>query len=222
MRKAIMILAAVLLLATGCASGTPGQPAAPQEAKEAGESAGTATGEHGDKMRDSKTKKDAETEPAAADTAAAPENSGADDTSEGGETEEDMDEEAMMLAMQHRADFAVSIGDRTFYPHLEDNSSAEAFIKHLESGALTVKLSDYGNFEKVGDLPWSLPRNDETITTVPGDIILYQGNKITIYYDENTWDFTRIGRIEGMTREELLEVLGDGDVTAVFCLEWYE
>ncbi len=220
MRKVILILAAVLILVTGCASGAPGQPAAPQAVKEAEEPAGAGAGERGDKTRDSKTKKEAETETAAADGSAAPENSGSEDTSEGGKTEEDMDEEAMMLAMQRRADFAVSIGDRTFYPHLEDNSSAEAFIKHLESGALTVKLSDYGNCEKVGDLPWDLPRNDGTITTVPGDIILYQGNKITIYYDENTWDFTRIGRIEGMTREELLEVLGDGAVTAVFYLEW--
>ena len=83
-------------------------------------------------------------------------------------------------------------------------------------------MSDYGSFEKVGDLPQELPRNDESITTVPGDIILYQGNKITIYYDENTWEFTRLAKIYDVTREELLDVLGDGDVTVSFWLEWSE
>ena len=74
-------------------------------------------------------------------------------------------------------------------------------------------MSDYGNFEKVGNLPQSLPKNDEKITTVPGDIILYQGNKITIYYAENTWDFTKLGHINNITQEELKTLLGDGAVT---------
>ena len=69
---------------------------------------------------------------------------------------------------------------------------------------------------------WELPRNDERITTVPGDIILYQGDKITIYYDENTWEFTRLARIGDVSKEELLEALGDGDVTVTFWLEWDE
>ena len=83
-------------------------------------------------------------------------------------------------------------------------------------------MHDYGNFEKVGDLPWELPTNDEEITTKPGDIILYQGNKITIYYDENQWNFTKIGKISYVDEEELREVLGDGDVTAEFSVEWTE
>lgn len=83
-------------------------------------------------------------------------------------------------------------------------------------------MHDYGNFEKVGDLPWELPTNDEEITTKPGDIILQQGNKITIYYDENQWNFTKIGKISYVDEEELREVLGDGDVTAEFSVEWTE
>ena len=74
----------------------------------------------------------------------------------------------------------------------------------------------------MGPLPWELPRNDEQITTEPGDIILYQGNQLTIYYDENTWSFTRLGKIKYVTKEELLEALGDGDVTVSFWLEWSE
>ena len=60
------------------------------------------------------------------------------------------------------------------------------------------------------------------MNTDAGDIILYQGDKITVYYDENTWTFTRLGHIDGATRESLLEVLGDGDVTVRFYLEWSE
>ncbi len=56
-------------------------------------------------------------------------------------------------------------------------------------------------------------KNDEKITTVPGDIILYQGNKITIYYAENTWDFTKLGHINNITQEELKAILGDGNIT---------
>ena len=96
---------------------------------------------------------------------------------------------------------------------LEDNSSAQALTELLKQGNITVDMSDYGNFEKVGNLPQSLPKNDEKITTVPGDIILYQGNKITIYYAENTWDFTKLGHINNITQEELKTLLGDGDVT---------
>ena len=53
---------------------------------------------------------------------------------------------------------------------------------------------------------------------MPGDIILYQGNQITIYYDTNTWNFTKLGKIENITQKELKEILGDGDVTVTFSL----
>ena len=77
-------------------------------------------------------------------------------------------------------------------------------------------MSDYGNFEKVGRLGMSLPRNDKMITTEPGDIILYQGNQITIYYDENTWNFTHLGKIDSVSPSELRSILGAGKIKAVF------
>ena len=92
-------------------------------------------------------------------------------------------------------------------------------MERLKQGPITVDMSDYGNFEKVGALGFTLPLNDEQITTVPGDIILYQGNSITIYYDTNTWNFTRLGRIEGVTGDELKSALGSGDVEVTFSLE---
>ena len=116
----------------------------------------------------------------------------------------------------------VGIGDKVFYPTLESNSSADYFKAMLNDGVIEVDMSDYGNFEKVGPLPWKVPTNDEQITTVPGDIILYQGDKITIYYGENSWNFTKLGHIDGVTSDELLEAMGSGDVTVRFWNEWSE
>ena len=80
-------------------------------------------------------------------------------------------------------------------------------------------MHDYGDFEKVGDLGFSLTRSDEQITTQPGDVILYQGSSVTIYYDENSWNFTRLGTIPGMTRETMLDFFGGtGEVTVTFSL----
>ena len=116
----------------------------------------------------------------------------------------------------------VEANGTVFYASLEDNSSADALVGKLNSGGIDVQMRDYGHFEKVGPLPWPLPRNDETITTSQGDVILYQGSQITIYYDRNTWDFTRLARIDGVTGEDLLKAFGDGDVTVRFRLEWSE
>ena len=99
-----------------------------------------------------------------------------------------------------------------------ENSSAEAFIELLRAGDLTVEIHDYGNFEKVGSIGSTLPRNDEPVTTEPGDVILYLGTEITIYYDVNHWDFTRLGKVLGLTQDELKQILGSGNVTARFTL----
>ena len=80
-------------------------------------------------------------------------------------------------------------------------------------------MRDYASMEKVGPIGTSLPTNDEQISTGAGDIILYQGNSLVIYYDTNSWNFTRIGKIEDVTREELLAALGSSDVTVTFSLD---
>ncbi len=95
---------------------------------------------------------------------------------------------------------------------LEQNKSAAALVELLQKGDVTIPAHDYGSFEKVGNLPQSLPRTDTQITTKPGDLILYQGNQITLYYDTNSWSFTKLGHIAGATRESLLSVLGSGNV----------
>ena len=100
----------------------------------------------------------------------------------------------------------------------EDNSSAEDFIALLREGDITIEMEDYGGFEKVGSLGRSLSTNDRRITTEPGDVILYQGNSITIYYDTNTWSFTLLGRIQGLSQEDLKDILGEGSVSVTFSL----
>ncbi len=107
-------------------------------------------------------------------------------------------------------------GSHTLTAKLADNSSATAFYELLGKAPVTIEMHDYGSFEKVGSLGTSLPRNDTQITTQAGDIILYQGNQITIYYDTNSWNFTRLGKVNGVTQAELKQILGKGDVTAVF------
>ena len=124
--------------------------------------------------------------------------------------------------MEPTAVLVVSSGNRTFSISLENNSSADAFYEKLKTGNVKLEMKDYGNFEKVGDLPWSLPTNDTSITTKPGDLILYQGNKITIYYDENTWDFTKLGTLDA-SEEDIREVFGgEESIIADFYLEWTE
>lgn len=100
-------------------------------------------------------------------------------------------------------------GGKTFTATLENNASAQALKDRLSKGSITVEMNDYGDMEKVGPLGFSLPRTDRQTTTRPGDIILYLGNNLVIYYDTNSWNFTRIGRVNGInTRGEMLDLLG--------------
>lgn len=112
----------------------------------------------------------------------------------------------------------IKVNDKTLDIKLEDNSSVTAFIQKLKDGDITIYAHDYGEFEKVGSLGFSLPTNDTRITTEPGDLILYQGNQITLYYDTNTWSFTKLGKVENISQEELKKILGSGDVTLIFTL----
>lgn len=113
----------------------------------------------------------------------------------------------------------ITVGNTIFTATLENNSSVEALKEILMEGPLTINMSDYGNMEKVGPIGTSLPENNEQITTGAGDIILYQGNSLVIYYDTNSWNFTRLGKINDVTQEELKEALGNGDITATLTLE---
>ncbi len=110
-------------------------------------------------------------------------------------------------------------GGRAFTASLEDNSSAKALKERLAEGDITVEMDDYANMEKVGTLGMSLPRNDRPTTTGPGDLILYQGHNFVIYYDTNSWNFTKLGKIDNVSQSELKEALGKGSVTVVISRE---
>ena len=113
----------------------------------------------------------------------------------------------------------IKIGDVNLTATLTDNSSTAALVDLLRQGDVTIDMHDYGNFEKVGELPITLPANDEDISTEAGDLILYLGHRFVIYYDHNSWDFTRLGKISDVTQAELKAILGEGDVTVVLSLE---
>ena len=113
----------------------------------------------------------------------------------------------------------VQINDNIFDIELENNSAAQEFIKELKKGNITVNATEYGGFEKVGELGFSLPTSDENINTEPGDIVLYQGDKISLFYGSHSWSYTKLGKIDNISSNELKEVLGPGNVTLVFSLE---
>lgn len=104
----------------------------------------------------------------------------------------------------------ITINGKTVSCQLVDNSSTRALLAQLEKGDITYEAEDYGNFEKVGNIGVSLPQNNESITTTAGDVILYQGNKICLYYGTNSWTFTRLGKIEGMDKDEIKTFLNAG------------
>ena len=94
----------------------------------------------------------------------------------------------------------------------EDNDSVAALQGLVESQPLEIQMSMYGGFEQVGSIGADLPRSDEQTTTQAGDIVLYQGNQIVIFYGSNSWAYTRLGHIEGKNAEELEQLLGEHDV----------
>ena len=104
---------------------------------------------------------------------------------------------------------------------LVDNASNRALVAQLQQGNITYDAHDYGNFEKVGDLGCILPTCDENITTTAGDLILYLGRSLCIYYAPNTWNFTRIGKIDGATSNDIKNFVnaGGGNVSVTLSLE---
>ena len=108
----------------------------------------------------------------------------------------------------------VQIGDYTFTATLEDNKAVKELVDMMKDGPITITMDDYSGFEKVGPLGRSLTRSDVPTTTTAGDIVLYNGNQIVIFYGSNSWDYTRIGRIDDLTGWK--DALGSGSVTVTF------
>lgn len=116
------------------------------------------------------------------------------------------------------ASFVISVGDKQLVATLADTDAARSLAERLQDGPATVSLHAYGGFEKVGPLPWALPQSDKQIAAEPGDVMLYQGDQITIFTGKNSWAYTPLGHIEGATPESLIEALGNGDVEVTLSL----
>ena len=119
---------------------------------------------------------------------------------------------------ESEADMRLRINDVEVCVDWEENDSVAALRDLVIAQPLSIQMSSYGGFEQVGSLGTSLPRNDVQITTQAGDIVLYSGNNIVIFYGSNSWAYTRLGHIE-LSSSEMPELLSHGDVTVKLSVE---
>ena len=115
------------------------------------------------------------------------------------------------------ANMNVQVGDVVFSATLEENEAVSALVEMMRESPVVIQMSDYSGFEKIGPLGASLPVNNSQTTTQAGDIVLYNGNQIVIFYGSNSWSYTRLGHIDDLTGWE--DALGSGEVTVTFSLE---
>ena len=112
--------------------------------------------------------------------------------------------------------FTVTVNGAVFQADFADTISARALKEWLAQGPLAIEMNDYAGFEKVGALGRSLPASNVQTTAQPGDIVLYQGNQIVLFYGTNSWSYTRLGKIADLSGWE--EALGSGSVSVTFSL----
>lgn len=122
------------------------------------------------------------------------------------------DSEVMAQTMTQK--LYITIDGKTLSVELVDNAATQTLVAALKEGDITYEAHDYGGFEKVGALGRSLPTNDTQTTTQAGDVILYSGNQIVLFYGSNSWSYTRLGRMEYSSQAELESFLkaGQGNV----------
>ena len=114
----------------------------------------------------------------------------------------------------------LTISGTTLPVLIEDNVATRALVAALREGSITYTARDYGGFEKVGALGRSLPTSDTDITTQAGDVILYNGDNIVLFYGSNSWSYTRLGKIQYKTLDELKSFLkaGGGNISVTLSL----
>lgn len=107
----------------------------------------------------------------------------------------------------------IQIGDYHFTATLEENEAVSELVAMMKYSPITINMSDYAGFEKVGSLGTSLTTSNSRITTDPGDIVLYNSNQIVMFYGSNTWSYTKLAHVDDLTNWET--ALGSGAITAV-------
>ncbi len=132
------------------------------------------------------------------------------------------------LAVENKAAEDEAIGDSTMTMKIgdtkvnvdwEDNQAVEALRNMAEDGDVTIQMSMYGGFEQVGSIGQSLPRDDKQTTTSSGDVVLYSGNQMVVFYGSNSWSYTRLGHISDKNTEDMTDLLSNGDVTITISIE---
>ena len=128
------------------------------------------------------------------------------------------DSEVMAQTMTQK--MYITIDGKTLSVELVDNAATQTLVAALQEGDITYEAHDYGGFEKVGALGRSLPTSDTQTTTQAGDVILYNGNQIVLFYGSNSWSYTRLGHMEYSSQAELESFLkaGQGNVTVKLSL----
>lgn len=113
----------------------------------------------------------------------------------------------------------LNVNNHTFDVKLEKNSATDELVKKLHEGNITVDAKDYGGFEKVGNLGFTLPSDDEDLTASPGDLMLYQSNQLSLFYQDHKWDYTKLGEIQNASQDQLKNILSTVDVTITLSLK---
>ena len=106
---------------------------------------------------------------------------------------------------------SITIDERTQSITLNDNAATKALVEQLQQAPVTVTLNSSGGFEIWGALGFSLPTSNQQMTAQPGDVILYSGSNICLFYGSNSWSYTRLGKIDGLTESELRSFLKAGE-----------
>ena len=118
---------------------------------------------------------------------------------------------AMTLGANAQQKMYLTIGGVTKTATLDDNSATQTLVAKLQEAPVTVTLNSSGGFEIWGALGFSLPTSNEQIIAQPGDIVHYNGSNICMFYGTNSWSYTRLGKIEGLSESELRTFLKAGE-----------
>ena len=113
----------------------------------------------------------------------------------------------------------LKVNGHVFNVKLENNKATKELVNKLKNGNIKINANEYGGFEKVGDLGFSLPTSDKYIKTSSGDLVLYNGDEISLFYNSNSWEYTKLGKLQNVNANDLKNILGTGDVTFVLSLK---
>lgn len=114
----------------------------------------------------------------------------------------------------------ITIAGQTQSVTLANNSASRELVTRLHNGAVKVTLNSSGGFEIWGPLGFSLPTSNQQMTAQPGEIVLYNGSNICLFFGENSWNYTRLGKIDGLSEKELRAFLkaGESNITVTLSL----